>query len=515
MRQQDNMKGCWDNKEILLIIALFLILNLPFLSSYPPLDIGGDESWFMDYSVNLLKTGSPSGTMFVNTPLNEITAFTAWLYNSLLSLIFLLCGIGIFHGRLLSLMAQTIILYLSYRIGSELFNRNTGIISGLLLGSSVFFAFAHQLRPEALFTAFMLLSFYLFYRFLKSGSPSMIFLSSLTGGLIIEIHPNGAVYLISLFFLYLLWYRRVFHRNTLFFFMGLLISFVIWIGLNYFPSMSFSSFQTVHFSYTPAIMKGPGHYIKVILNSLLADPEFIFKNIPQVFINNFDMRLYLAGGIIGLFYYILDTKDKRSLCLILSPVFFLWLSSIIAGLGVCQPTYFIYFMPFLAITAGAILERLNKRSKATGMVLLILILMVNLYDLIETGIWSKNIKKQYDRALTELSTVFQEDSRVLGITNYYPVLYNKVKYVAPLYVQNSCPDFGASLRGLKVDYLIMDEIMEGILLHWCGEAYLQSLERFLSQEAELVRTINIEGGYPNFNARGHYLWEIKIYRLKT
>lgn len=127
MRQQDNMKGCWDNKEILLIIALFLILNLPFLSSYPPLDIGGDESWFMDYSVNLLKTGSPSGTMFVNTPLNEITAFTAWLYNSLLSLIFLLCGIGIFHGRLLSLMAQTIILYLSYRIGSELFNRNTGM----------------------------------------------------------------------------------------------------------------------------------------------------------------------------------------------------------------------------------------------------------------------------------------------------------------------------------------------------------------------------------------------------
>ncbi len=513
------MKRCLDNKEILLIIVLYLSINLPFIDSYPPLDLVGDESWYMNYSVNLLKTGSPSGTMFVNTPFNELTPFTAWFYNGLLSLFFLILGAGITQGRFLSLMAQIVILYFTYRTGYEVFNKRTGILSALLLGGSVFFAFAHQLRPEALFTALMTFSFYLFIRYLRARRPAMIFLSSLTGGLLIEVHPNGAVYLLCLLFLYLLWLRRVFHRDTLFFLMGPLISFLIWLSLNYLPAPSFSSFRTVHLSYMPSIMKGPGYYLKSLLNALLEDPEFLFKRIPQTFINNFDIRLYLLGGILGLSYFIFKTEDRRSLWLILSGAAFLWISSIILGLGVCQPVYFIYFMPFFAITGAVIIEKLMRMGdslkKGIGVLLLSLIITVNLYDLVETGIWSKEIKKQYDRALKELSSALPAGSRVMGITNYYPVLYDRVGYFTVLYVQNSCPDLGKSLKGLHIDYFIKDEVIEHIFLQWCGSRYIQSVDTFLSEEAELYRVINIEGGYPNFNARGNYIREIKIYRLKT
>jgi len=44
----------------LIILGVFILLNFPFLTVFPPLDNLGDESWMMNISSELLRTGRPA-----------------------------------------------------------------------------------------------------------------------------------------------------------------------------------------------------------------------------------------------------------------------------------------------------------------------------------------------------------------------------------------------------------------------------------------------------------------------
>jgi len=240
--------------------------------------------------------------------------------------------------------------------------------------------------------------------------------------------------------------------------------------------------------------------------------------LPGWFYNNLDLRIYMLAGSIGLPLYLICSKNRKPTLLVLLAMISLWLSSIIAGLRVYQGIYFIYFTPLLSILIGAMLHDtsawLNRLVKGAGVIFIGVILIANLYDFVDTGLWSQQIKKDYDNALNLLDRAIPAGTRVMGVPNYYPALYKDRSYFAPLYVQNSCPDFGSSLAGLKVDYFIYDEIIENLFSMWCSRDYAVSTEEFLNKNAELSMAIHLQQGYPNFNAaHGYYLRNILVYRI--
>src|SRR5512137_2891698 len=49
------------------IVALFALVTLPFLMTYPPVDNVGDEAWVMSISQELWRTGRPVAAIHAGT----------------------------------------------------------------------------------------------------------------------------------------------------------------------------------------------------------------------------------------------------------------------------------------------------------------------------------------------------------------------------------------------------------------------------------------------------------------
>ncbi len=508
-------------REILLITLIFLILHIPFYSSYPPIDFGGDESWYMDYSIEFIKSGSLKGSIFPHTPANEVSPFASYLYNGILSLIFLLSGFDLNSARLLSLISGLGVVLTTYILGRRYFNKETGIIASIYLATSIFFSFSHQVRPEALFTFLLLISYYLFYRYLEVGDAIFIFLSGLTTFLLIEVHLNAIIVGLSLVMMYLVLYRSFKRRlrDILYLFGGFFFASLIWIFINYIPTRglyTISSFKTIHKDYTPVILEGDiREYLDTLMRSFSTDFDILFRD---GYLNNLDMEIYFFLGLsLFILYLIYSRHELKKTILFMVTILSLWLSSIILSLRVCQFSYTIYFMPFMSLLYGWFIYTLYRDLRLAILRIFIIgvafiTLFLNIYDTIDTGMRLRDAKKGYIKALTTLRDSLPPDKRVIGSSNYYQVLYGRNTLQNYLFMQNSCPDFSMMVRVLDTEYIILDDMLRNLSIMWCSQRYYDKIISFLKNNAELVRSIYLE--YPNLNGTNGILREIHLFKVK-
>lgn len=542
------MKGAapFSDRAFLLVLVIYIVLNLPFLTSYPPVDYTGDESWYMNYSIELIKTGRIKGSMFPFAGgLDEGNVFAPWLYSGALSAFFVFLGKGLWQGRLLSFLSGLAILYFTYRIGREFCGRTVGLAASAILASSIFFTWSmREIRPEAMFTAILLASFCFFYRFLASKNAKDIFLSGFLSALLIEVHPNAIVACLSLILLYGILYRKILSVGTIALMAGFIPVIVLWFFVNYLPYRGSGgpvSLLKVHENYLPPILEGEWGQIWYItrdrlagLKEILISTEVYMNNIPLIF-------SFVLPGAAFVVWTLLVRRNLKLIAWLSLPLLTLWVSATIVGPRVFQVSYLTYYMPLFSLLIASLLlgikghlnpeneiaarppgarndgEKPSAHASAVSAyaiaILIGAIIASNIIDAAETNLRFKEYKKRYDNMMHELKTTLPQHAAVLGSTNYYQAFQGNDRYYTWKFMQYSCPDFGRTVRTLNVDYIILDDILRNLSIRWCFDAYYErKIVPFLVKQCELLKSIMV--GYPNFNGTDNFLREVHIYKIK-
>src|SRR4030042_2475958 len=195
---------------LLLILLLYILLNMPFLTIFPPIDNVGDEAWMMNISLELLKTGRPVSSMHIGTPIaKEVQMITLWIYNGMLSGVFAIVTPSVWAGRFLSFLFGLLVIILIYHFGKALVDKKIGLIAALLLTTAIPFSWhSREIRPEMMLMAFTTLSVFFFYLAYVKKKNIFLFLSGLISTLSVQVHPNGAAFAFSIVLMYLFIYRR-------------------------------------------------------------------------------------------------------------------------------------------------------------------------------------------------------------------------------------------------------------------------------------------------------------------
>lgn len=515
-------------RPVFLVLLFFIGLNLPFLTVYPAIDRTGDESWYTNYSVELIESGKLRGTMFpMAGDLNEGNSFNPWLYNGMLSLFFLALGPGIWSGRLLSLLCSAGTVYFTYRAGREFFSEKAAVIASLFLSTSIFFSSSsRETRPEAMFTFLLVLGFYMFYKVLLSEKSRMrglfLFLSSFFISCLIEVHPNGFLAMFSLFLLYFIFCRRRFSRTILYFLAGFAVVLILWLFINFLPYMdrAFASFRTIHYSELPPILRGD--FLSPLEGLLFLPDEFLIYLFDNSYShynyqNAVGVSFFAATGLVTFAAYILFSRIRlRAVLILLATVLVLWGSHVFRG--DCLFVYFTYFIPFSALIAAGSICGISEKYHDKKMIwwlstaLVLVTCLVSVADSVEADIRFVSYKGRYDSLMKSVRETIPYDSSVLGSSMYYQAFRGSRKYYTYLFMYMQCPSFERSVEVLDVDYIIMDDTFRDRAQWWCTEQYYgRQIEQFLNTKCDFVKTIRV--GYPTRNS-DDVLNEASIFRVR-
>ncbi len=132
-----------------------------------------------------------------------------------------LFGVSEWSARFPSACASLLTLITVYELGRAFFNRTTGLLASLILGSSIFFSVAsHAVTPDAFLILTTLLTFAIFAGQYESKGQAWFILTGLTSGLaVLAKGPVGLVLPAAIILVFLFWERqwqRLLNRHLLF-----------------------------------------------------------------------------------------------------------------------------------------------------------------------------------------------------------------------------------------------------------------------------------------------------------
>lgn len=229
----------WCLKENLLIFLL-LLLSFPlfFYKLGQSSLVSWDEAWYADISRNIIKSGDLFNLTWNGAPFSDKPPGQFWIG----ALTFKLFGVSDFTARSPSAITGILSLVLIYLIGKS-FNKTTGLMSALALGSSIWFLYrARSGNLDVMLTFFYLLTFYLGMlaaekrKFLLPFALSLAYLPMI----------KGIVFIPSLIpSLVLIFWGKLKLKDYIFPILALGL-FGIWILIQYLHSPSLAAYHFSH-----------------------------------------------------------------------------------------------------------------------------------------------------------------------------------------------------------------------------------------------------------------------------
>lgn len=180
-------------KPTMLVLILLFTYGL-FLRSYA---LGEESFWFDEAisssaAVNFLEHGWPTHPSGREYP-------RAFLNTFLIAFSFRLLGVTEAAGRVPSVVFGALTIPIAYLLGKKLRNERVGLIIALLVTfSTVQIAWSRQARMYQQLQFFLLLTLYLFERFLDKTNLKKFFLVSLSGVALVLSHEFGYMLLIPI-----------------------------------------------------------------------------------------------------------------------------------------------------------------------------------------------------------------------------------------------------------------------------------------------------------------------------
>ena len=368
--------------------------------------------------------------------LNEANPNTSFLdvYNQILSgeqmpplyfyiqyFLFKIFGYSIFVARFFSAFIGLLAVYVLYKLTKELIDKNTALISALLLGLNYFMVyFSQEARPYIFFILFVLLSFYRMIIFMKYNTIKNAFWFGLAACFMLHVHFIGFFTLFAQSITMLLYLIMNKELNRTLFFKNCMIAAVVLI-IGYLPSLH--SLLKI-FSIESFWISAPGpDSLKLIYKSFFGNSETI------IFLNSV---LFL-----GFIYTILkpekskksdDFKSSFSFIILVLWIFLTSLIPIVSSYisnPIILDRYFIAVLPAILIIFSVGLMQL--KGQLLKSVFIGLYMFFFLFDLVGVQKYYSSVKKTQFRETTSYIIEKNEKNHkvVSSLSWYLPFFFNQ------------------------------------------------------------------------------------------
>ncbi len=171
-----------------LSILLIMGLRSLSLSVFPPIQIV-DEGWTMSWAISYLRTGQPSD--WIVGSVSGIPYYSLPRWFGLVALWLQTTGIGIWEGRMLSLLVTTITIVLTTNAAARLFDRPTSIAVLLTLLASSVAVVGLRLRHDVGVQLALALSLWVYSFAIKRNGRTLHLLAGVCAGLSVGAHYHG------------------------------------------------------------------------------------------------------------------------------------------------------------------------------------------------------------------------------------------------------------------------------------------------------------------------------------
>lgn len=478
-----------------LLIMLMLGYHLAYLVRYPA--VHGDEAWNASASWHWLTTGNNFDFIHAG-PLDQFG--NEWVRRPFIgqapwTLVFWALGLGLFQARLVSWFFGAVVLLLTVMVGSKLYNRLTGLLAALLLSlSQPFLLSAHTARQDMMFTALVLLAFWLVLIAFEKEVGWAHLLAGLSIGLAFDVHLNASLFVLPLAALYLAEYRT-----------GILKQRGTWLvaaggaaGIAYFSVLhllpgngTFFTLNRFNFALESDLPPIETLNLHHLLGSL-RDEVGIY--------HFYDNGLAFALVGTGLVYLLArHTHEDRRLLVFVGTA----LLSFVLFRGRTSDMYAIIIYPFfMMIVAAGFVGLLAVPAQPLGqrafvLMLLLLFAVSSIRHVARPFSEYKNY--DYGGITTQIDAVIPPNARVVGLPTWWLGLADH-PYLSSLNLNYYNFFNGTSLQEgmemMRPDVVIVDPVLRGALEadeftpvpYWGVPG--QEFDQFLKRQASLVATLD-------------------------
>jgi 4-amino-4-deoxy-L-arabinose transferase-like glycosyltransferase len=390
-------------------ILIYLCANLPYLTSWPA--VNGDEG--REANAFWVASGVDPSAQTLDPVFRHDPLYKGGLQGLTTGISFRLFGVGLWQGRIVSLVWGGLLLVMIFLAGRRLYGPTAGAVAVLFLAvSQPWLVSSHIIRPDIVVATLVIGALYCALRSVQDGGRAWSLLAGLLMGLSFDVHPNTLAFMPMVGFVYLARYgwRGVVRRDTWLYVAGIGVGALYYILIRIAPDPA--HFMDA-FSYWIGVDKRPP-----ALATRGGSPIDAELRRWTDYLNGRWMEAALLG--IGVVTAAIRMVRHRRL----DPILVGWLASLIVfTVLVSSKTefYMILFFPLLILmVAGAIGEVFEQLQTGRIVAALLLVLMAvgvmgfedNFRDIAETAANFED--RNYATLTTEIQAVIPAGSRVIA-----------------------------------------------------------------------------------------------------
>jgi 4-amino-4-deoxy-L-arabinose transferase-like glycosyltransferase len=215
-------------------IVIYLLANLPFLVAWPA--VNGDEG--REANAFWVSSGVDPSAQTLDPIFQHDPLYKGGLQGLTVGLSFRVLGLGLYQGRLVSLIWGGLLLIVTFLVGRRLYGPAAGYIAVVFLAvSQPWLVSSHIIRPDIVVATLVMAGLYCALRGLQDGGRPWHLLAGLWLGLSFDVHPNTLAFMPMVGLCYVARYgwRAVLTRDAWLYVAGLSVGALYYVAARVAP----------------------------------------------------------------------------------------------------------------------------------------------------------------------------------------------------------------------------------------------------------------------------------------
>jgi 4-amino-4-deoxy-L-arabinose transferase-like glycosyltransferase len=181
-------------------IVIYLLANVPFLVAWPA--VNGDEG--REANAFWVSSGVDPSARSLDPIYEHDPLYKGGLQGLTVGISFRIGGLGVFQGRIVSLIWGGVLLWLTFLAGRRLYGPAAAYMAVLFLAvSQPWLVSSHIIRPDIVVASLVMAGLYCALRGLQDGAQPWHLMAGLCLGLSFDVHPNSLAFMPLVGFCYL------------------------------------------------------------------------------------------------------------------------------------------------------------------------------------------------------------------------------------------------------------------------------------------------------------------------
>lgn len=177
---------------IVFAIAAYLAANLPYLEAWPTAH--NDEA--RELNAFWVAAGVDPNARWMDPEFGPDPLYKGGLQGLTVGLMLRVAGLGLFQGRLVSLLWGGLLLWLVFLVGRRLYGAPAGVLAAVALAASrPFLVASHMVRPDIVLAAMLVGACYLALVAVQERRLGASLVAGLVLGLALDVHLNALVFM--------------------------------------------------------------------------------------------------------------------------------------------------------------------------------------------------------------------------------------------------------------------------------------------------------------------------------